>query len=159
MWHEAGERDEYGRGKDLPGLHALQAEASEEAAPAQRSVFQDHRAGAGDLAGHRETLNQAQHDQQDRGQDADLLIGRQDADSHGRKSHQEHAEQQHLLAAMRVTVMSQDEGTDRAGDIADAVGRQRSDDGRGRVGRRKEDLRENQRCRGRIDEEVIILES
>ena len=71
--HVVRERQEDRRGQDLPGLHALQREAGEEAAPAERRVLENHRAGAGDLAGHREALDEAQHDEQHRGEQADLL--------------------------------------------------------------------------------------
>ena len=55
-----GERQEYGGGKDLPGLHALQREAGVITAPPERRVLQDHRAGAGDFSGDRKALNEAQ---------------------------------------------------------------------------------------------------
>ena len=58
--HIGGKRQEDRRGHDLAGLHALQGEAGEEAAPAERSVLEDHRTGAGDFAGHREALYQPQ---------------------------------------------------------------------------------------------------
>ena len=63
--HVVRERQEDRGREDLAGLHALQREAREEAAPAERRVLQDHRAGAGDLAGDREALDQAQDHQQD----------------------------------------------------------------------------------------------
>ena len=131
--HVVRERQEHRRGQDLPGLHALQREAGEEAAPAERRVLEDHRAGAGDLAGHREALDQAQDDEQRRGQQADLVVGRQQADGHGREAHQEHADDQHRLAAVRVAPVAEDEGADRPRDVADAVGRERRDDGDRRV--------------------------
>ena len=71
--HVVRERQEYRRGQDLPGLHALQREAREEAAPAERRVLENHRAGARDFAGDREALDQTQHDQQHRRQQAHLL--------------------------------------------------------------------------------------
>ena len=64
--HVVRERQEDRRGEDLPGLHALQREAGEEAAPAERRVLEDHRARAGDLAGDREALDQPQDDEQHR---------------------------------------------------------------------------------------------
>ena len=127
--HVVRERQEDRRGEDLPGLHALQGEAGEEAAPAERRVLEDHRAGAGDLAGDREALDQPQDDEQHRGEHADLLVGRQQPDGHRREAHQEHAHDQHGLAAVGVAPVPEDEGADRPRDVADAVGRQRRDDG------------------------------
>ena len=75
---KCGERQEDRGGEDLPGLHALEGEAGEEAAPAERRVLEDHRTGAGDLAGDREALDEAQDDEQHRGEHADLLVGRQE---------------------------------------------------------------------------------
>ena len=43
-------------------------------------------------------------------------------------------------------------------DVADPVGRERGDDGDGRIARREEDLRKDERGRRRIDEEVVVFE-
>ena len=153
------ERQEYRRGEDLPGLHALQAEAGVVAAPPKRSMLEDHRAGAGDFPGDREALDETEDDKKDRGEHADLLVGRQERDGHRRETHEKHAQQQHGLAAVCVAPMAEEECADRPGDIADTVGRQRRDDGDLGVVRRKEDLGEDQgggRC---VDEEVIVLQS
>ena len=104
--HVVRERQEHRRGQDLPRLHALQGEAREEAAPAERRVLEDHRAGAGDLAGDREALDQPQDHQQHRREPADLVVSRQNADRHRREAHEEHADDQHGLAAVRVTPVS-----------------------------------------------------
>ena len=119
--------------KDLPGLHALQAEAGEKAAPAERRMLENHRTRAGDFAGNRKALDQTQDDQQRRGEQADLLVGRQQADRHRREAHEEHADEQHVLAAVGVAAVPKNEGADRPRDIADAIGRERGDDGDLRV--------------------------
>ena len=152
------ERQEYRRGEDLPGLHALKAEAGVVAAPPKRSMLEDHRAGAGDLSGDREALDEAECHQKDRSEHAGLLVGRQERDGHRRETHEKHAQEQHGLAAVRVTPMAKKECADRPGDIADTVGCQRRDNGDLGVLRRKEDLGEDQgggRC---VDEEVIVLQ-
>jgi hypothetical protein len=74
--HVVRQRQEDGGGHDLAGLHALEREAGEEAASTERRVLQDHRAGARDLPGDGEALDQAQQHQQHRSQQADLLVGR-----------------------------------------------------------------------------------
>ncbi|MNT02933.1 hypothetical protein D3C72_1374480 [compost metagenome] len=152
------QRQEHGGRQDLAGLHALQGEAREEAAAPERCVLQDHRACARDFAGHGEALHQAQEHQQRRGQQADLVVGRQQAHGHGREAHQEHAQHQHLLAPVRVAPVAEHEGADGARDIAHAVGRERRDDGRGRVALGEEDLRKDQRRGGGVDEEVVVLQ-
>jgi hypothetical protein len=56
--HDRGQRQEDGGGDDLAGLRALQGEAAEVATPTERRMFQDHRAGAGDLTADRKALEQ-----------------------------------------------------------------------------------------------------
>ena len=73
LGHIVRKRQEHGRGEDLTRLHALQGEAGEEAAPAERRMLEDHRARAGDLAGDGEALDQAEHDEERRREQADLL--------------------------------------------------------------------------------------
>jgi len=89
-------------GNDLAGLNALQGEAAEIATPAERRMLQDHRAGAGDLAAHREALDQPQRDQQDRRPDADGAVGGQQRDDERRTAHQQHAQHQHRLPPVGV---------------------------------------------------------
>jgi hypothetical protein len=101
------------RRRGSAGLHALQREARIEAAPAERRVLEDHRARARDLAGDREALDQAQHDQQRRREQADLVVGRQEADQHGRAAHQEHADDEHALPSGRVAPVAENERADR----------------------------------------------
>ena len=48
------------------------------------------------------------------------------------------------LAAVGVAPVPEDEGADRPGDVADAVGRQRRDDRDRGIGRGEEDLRKDQ---------------
>ena len=156
--HVVRERQKHRRGEDLPGLHALQRKACEECSPAERSVLQDHGACPGNLTGDRKALDQPQDDQQQRRQPADLLIRRQNSDSHGRETHEEHADEEHGLAAVGVAPVTQKECTNRTSDVADTVGRQRGDDGDRRVPFGEEDLRENQRRCGRIDKEIVVLQ-
>ena len=78
--HEMRQRQEDRGGEDLPGLHALQREAREEPAPSEGRMLEDHRARARNLAGDGEALDQAQDDEQRRREQADLAIGRQQAD-------------------------------------------------------------------------------
>ncbi|MDT4859863.1 hypothetical protein FQZ97_943920 [compost metagenome] len=156
--HEVGQGQEHGGRHHLAGLYALQGEAGVEAASSEWRMFEDHRTGTGDLPGHGKALHQAQEYQQDGGEHADVVVGRQQADGHGGDAHQEHAQQQYVLAAAGVTPVAKDEGTHRAGQVAHAIGGQRRDDGHLRVGVGEEDLREDQGCRLGIDEEVVVLQ-
>ena len=127
--HEMRERQEDRGGEDLPGLHALKGEAGQKAASAERCVLENHGTGAGYLAGDGEALDETQRDQKYRGEHADLLVGRQDSDGHRREPHEEHAQQQHRLAAVGVAPVPEEEGADGPRDVADAIGRQRGDNG------------------------------
>ena len=138
------ERQKDRRSENLPGLHALEGKAGEKAPPAEGSVLENHRAGAGDLAGNREALDQTQQDEKRRGEPADLLVRRQEPDGHRGETHQEHAHEQHRLAAMGVAPVPEDEGADRPSHVADTVGRQRRDDGDRGVPLREEDLGKDQ---------------
>lgn len=72
-------------------------------------------------------------------------MGGQESNRHRGEAHEEHAKQQHPLAAVRVAPVAEDESPDGAGDVADAVGCQRRDDNDGGVALREEDLRKDQR--------------
>ena len=120
--HVMGQRQEHRRSQDLPRLHTLQGEAGVEAAPAEWRVLQNHRAGAGNLASHREALDQAQQHEQCRCEQADLVISGQQADRHGREPHQEHAYDQHHLAAVGVAPVPEEEGANGPRNVAHAVG-------------------------------------
>ena len=61
---------------DRKGQVVRRAALSISPAPAERRVFEDHRACAGDFAGYRKALDQPQDHEQDRRQQADLVIGR-----------------------------------------------------------------------------------
>ena len=157
-WHVGCERQEDRRCKDLAGLNPLESKAGIESAPPERGMLEDHRTGSGDFSGNRKALDQAQDNEKHRRQHADLLICRQEADEHRRDAHQEHADDQNRLAAMGISPVSENEGADRPGNIAHAVGRQRCNDRDGRIFRWKEDLRKDQRRRCGVDKEVVIFE-
>ena len=70
-------------GENLAGLHALQGEAREIAAPSEGRVLENHGARAGDFARDRKALDEPQDDEQNRRPDSRLRIGRHEADRHG----------------------------------------------------------------------------
>jgi hypothetical protein len=109
-------------------------------------------------AGHREALDQAQDDQQHRRQQADLRVRRQQPDGDGREAHQEHAGQEHALAAVGVAEWPRTNAP--MGRAMYPTPYVASEATMAAVGLpfREEDLREDQRRRGRVDEEVVVLE-
>ena len=156
--HVCRQRQEDGGGEDLTGLHSLESEARIESAMAERRVLENHRARAGDFAGHRESLNQAQDDEQRRRKHSRLRVRRQQPHGHGGATHQEHATDEHLPASTRIAPVPEDEGPYGPGDVADTVGgKRRRDRNRGVIGG-KEELRKDERRRRGIDEEVVVLE-
>src|SRR5579872_1939679 len=152
------EGEEHCGGEDLARLYALQGKAGEKASASEWRMLEDHGARAGYFPGNCEALYQPQRDEKDRREDADLLIGRQDANGHRRETHQKEADEKDVPPSIRVAQMAQHEGADRPCDIADAIGRKRRDNGDSWVVRRKKDLREDDRGRRRVDEEIIIFE-
>ncbi len=121
-------------------------------------MFENHRTGPGDFPCHCEALDQTQHHQHGRCPEADLAVGRQQAHGHGGETHEEHAQQQDVLAAACIAPVAQEERTDGAGNIAHAVGGQRGNDGDLGVGVGEKDLRENQRRGLGINEEVVVFQ-
>jgi hypothetical protein len=153
-----GERKEDRGREELAGLHALEGEARVVTAPPERSVLEDHRAGRADLARDREPLHEAQGHEEEGGEQADLRVRRQEPDRDRRAAHEEQAEEEDRLAAVGVAPVAEDERAHRPRHVADAVGRERRDDRDRGVLRGKEELGEDERGRGRVDEEVVVLE-
>ena len=59
-----------------------------------------------------------------RGEHADLVVRRQKSDAHRRETHEEHAQDQHRLAAVGVALVPENDGADGPTDVADTVCRQ-----------------------------------
>jgi hypothetical protein len=141
-----------------PAWVPLQGEARVVTAASERGVLDDHGAGPAQLTGHREALHEPQQHQQERSQQPDLGVGGQQRYRERRHAHQQHGQDQHVLAAVPVVPVPEDERADRPGDVADGVGRQRRDQRDGRVALREEHLGEDQRRGLGVDEEVVVLE-
>ena len=90
--------------------------------------------------------------------DADLVVGGQAADEERRGAHQREREDQDALAAELVADVAEEERADRPGDVADAEGGERQQRGGRGVGLGEEDLAEDQRGGGAVDEEVVVLQ-
>ena len=143
--------------QEAPG-HADMHERGEEAAAVRRRVLDRHRHAPAVLAADADALEQAQHDQRDWRGDADLRIGRHEADQESAEPHDQDGEEQRGLAADAVAEMAKQHAAKRPGAITDeerCEGEQRADQ---RIGARKEHLVEDERGRGRIQREVVILD-
>src|SRR5512133_1495563 len=110
------------------------------------------------LAAHADALGDAQGDQDDRGPDADGVIGRHQPDEEGGDAHDEQRQHQHGLAADAVAEVAEDDPAQGAGREADAVGGQGQQRARGRLHLGEEQLVEDQRGGGAVEEEVVPLD-
>ncbi len=117
---------------------------------------QQHRTAP--LAADADALGEAQHDQQDRREDADLAVGGQDADQEGGHTDQHQGPDQHLLAADQVAEAAEDDAAERPGDVADGVGGERQQGAGERVVAREEEVTEDQGGGGAVDREVVPLQ-
>jgi len=120
------------RGHHAERPHQLQ-HAGIEAAPAFRRVFGEVHRGAADLAADRQPLQHAQHQQQGGGEQADLLVSRQQADEHGRDAHQDDGDEEDGAPSVAVAERAEQRGAERADDHADAEGAEAGEQGGDRV--------------------------
>jgi hypothetical protein len=153
-----GERDEGCGGQNAASLRALKAEARVEAAAPCGGMLGDERARTAQLARHGEALDEAQRHEKDRGEQADLAVRGEEADSERRDSHQQQREDEDVLAAVAVAPVAEDEGADGPRDIADGVGRQGRDERHRGVSAREEDRWEDKGGGGGVDGEVVVLQ-
>jgi hypothetical protein len=149
---------EHDRGQEQAGGHAHLRPAAEEAAPALRGVLDRHEHRPAPLAADADALGDAQHHQQDRGPDADGVIGRHQPDEEGRHPHDEQRQHQHGLAPDPVAEVTEDDPPERPGREADPVGGQGQQGARGRLGLGEEQLVEHQGGGGAVEEEVLPLD-
>ncbi|NYE02862.1 hypothetical protein BJY21_004046 [Kineosphaera limosa] len=134
---------------------------------ALRGVLRGEQRRAGPLATDGEALEEAGRDQQGRRPDADAVfehaegtgrVARQKTDTDRRSTHDEQRPDQRALAADPVAEVAEDDRADGPGEEGDGERREgRQHRGIG-VCCREEDRREDQRCRGPEDEEVVELD-
>jgi hypothetical protein len=103
------------------------------------------------------SLADAKENEQDRSEDADLFVGREQADGEGRAAHQADRGEESGLAADPVAHRPEDDRAKRPECKADREQRQRGNQGRSRVEPCQEYLRNNRRQRTE-DEEIIPFE-
>jgi hypothetical protein len=150
LCHHAEDR---GGCRDSDRKSDLHKAAPEAAAVAGMLGHHGHRAAP--FAAEPDALHEAQHDQQDRRPDADLLIGRQAADQEGAAAHDQERRGQHRLAPKPVAEMADDRAADRARDEADRIAAERRNRADHGIEGREEQFVEHQRGRGAVDQEVV----
>jgi hypothetical protein len=129
-----------------------------EAAALGRRVLDGHERAAGPLAADREALDRAQQDEQDRREQPDVVVRRQQADRHGRRPHEEQRDDQHRLAPDAVAEVTEERAAERAEQEADAEGGERGERADGRVGVGEEQVAEDERGGSAVEEEVVPLD-
>ena len=125
------EQAERGRGLDPAGRRA---------ALVVGGMLGDVDGGAAIFAAQRGSLADAQEDEQDRGEDAGLAVGRQQADGEGGAAHQADGDEEGRLAADAVAHRPEHDRAQRAKGEAGGEQAERGDQRRGRVEPGEEDL-------------------
>ena len=128
-----------------------------EAAPALRRMLGDVSRRAAIFPAQRQSLHQAQPDQDDRRGHADARIGRQHADQEGAEAHQRHGDEEGVFAADDVADPAEHQRAERAHRKAGGEGEQGEDEARGRVDAGEELLGQDDPERA-VDVEVVPLE-
>ena len=132
--------------------------AAVEATPSGGGVFGRHEHGAAPLAPETEALNEAQRHEQDRSADADLRVGRQQADRERGHAHDEEREAEHRLAPDAVAVVPEHDAADRPRDEPHREGREGEHGAHQGIEARKEQLVEDERRRRSVEKEVVPLD-
>ncbi|MCY1529257.1 hypothetical protein D9M68_643910 [compost metagenome] len=126
------------RAEQQPGGGARRHQAGVEAALVFRCVLGEEGRRAGVLTGGREALHQADHQQQRRGDQADLCIGGQQGDAEGRAGHDQDRQREGVAPAEAVADMAPDDAADGADDERQGEHREGGEQAGGLVGLREE---------------------
>src|ERR671921_543564 len=110
------------------------------------------------VATHGKALQKAQDDEQDRGPDADRLVGRQEADEGRGHPHDDQGHHQHGFTPDFVSVVAAEHATYGTGYETDRVGSEGVQRADKRVGPGEEELAEDQGRCGPVDEKVVPLD-
>ena len=155
---QQGDDGQHDGGQHGAGRGAHVGEAGGEAPLVLVGVFQRHQRGAAPFAADGEALDQPQQDQQDRGESADGVVGREQADGEAGHAHQGHGQHEHGFAADPVTEVTEDHPAQRPDDVPDGEGAERGDGGDHRAQVGEEQLPEHQRGGGAVEQEVVELD-
>src|SRR6266487_3365285 len=114
-----------------------------------------HQHRAAPLAADAEPLCDSQHDQQYRRPDPDLVVRGKTADQESRNAHNKQRENQHRLAADLIAEVTADYSPDGPRCKPDGISTERSERAGQRVVVCEEELVEDKRAGGAIEEKVI----
>ncbi len=156
--HERDQDEERQVRQDDRERRADLGEAPVEAPSVLWRVLGDHQQRAAVLPADGDALDAAQHDQQDRREDAGRGVGGEHADQRGRRTHHHHRDDEQLLAPQPVSEVSEQDAADRPEQEPDAERGERGQRAERRVDLREEHLVEHQRRGGAVDVEVEPLE-
>jgi hypothetical protein len=146
------------RAEHQADLHAGLRERGVIAAPLRRRVLGEQGGGAAELGARAEPLDDAQQHEQDRRQHADRIVRGQQSDQAGADAHHQRGDDERGAPADAVAEPAEEEAADRAEQECHAERGerdQRAHPGRG-VG--EEQLVEDERGGGAVDEEVVPLQ-
>jgi len=139
-------------------LDAHEGQRGEEAAALRRRELRDEHGGARLLGPGAQPLEDAEQDQQDRGDDTGGLEGGEDADQEARAAHEGDGGDEDHLAAQLVAEVAEHQPADRPGGEANGVGAQRRDRAAGGAQGLEEQLAEDEGTGQAVDVEVVVLE-
>ena len=152
----AADQDHHQRQQQSQGRGGLQP-AGMGAALAGRRVLGDVGGGAAVFAAQGQTLEQAQHHQDDGCGHADAGVGGQQADAEGGDAHEDDSGEKGVLAADHVAEAAEHQGAEGPHHEAGGKGQQGEDEGGGVVDAGEELLADHRR-QGAIEKEVVPLE-
>lgn len=122
------------------------------------SVLDGHQRRTAPLAARGDALQDTQEQQQDRRDHPRRLVGGQHADQRGGDAHQHQRRHEHHATPVPVADVAGDEGAQRSEQEADADREERGDRGAGGAETLEEQLRQHERGRRGVDEEVVPLD-
>src|SRR6185437_96342 len=153
--NEKADNRDYAGAEEHTGRNADLGPGAIESSLLARRVLDRQQHGAAPFAADSDSLENAERQQRDRCPDADLLIGRQQAERECCRAHDDQRENENGLAADAVAEVTEDDCTHRARQKADGVGRPRQHRADVWIGGREEQLVEHDRGYDTIKEEVI----
>ena len=121
-------------------------------------VLERHEDRASPLRTEGDALDDADEHEEDGSEQSDLLVGRQDADEHGRDAHQEERADEHRLTADAVAEVAADDAAERTHREADAEGGEPEQHAHDGVLGVEEDGVEVQRGGRAVRQEVVVLD-
>src|SRR6478752_220555 len=137
---EGVEQGDESGGTDVAGQGAEFEEAAEETAALVRGVLGDEGGRAAVLTACGEALEHPEEDQQDRGPDADRVVGGDQADREGPDRHEDHGEGEDLLAADLVPHGAEEHAAEGPDEECHREGRERREELGGVVPGGEEDV-------------------